>query len=167
MRAHAWVSAPCGKAGQLAPSTRAAPLLVGAPPLPRGSKDLVDAWPGGALWLDRYCAGLGISGQPAADAADVEPLCAALAAVSVSALSFHPSGLAPTIGPRSPRRRLVCSLLRFSTAGAQPHASPATTEPAPTPALTPAPSPATPGAGALEAGRPRFPQLRPAHVPSL
>ena len=63
MRAHA--VAPLLEAGQLGFHHRAAPLLEELPRFPRGSKDLVDAFGQGALWLEsRYWRGLGIKREP-------------------------------------------------------------------------------------------------------
>jgi predicted phage terminase large subunit-like protein len=62
-RAHA--VAPLLEAGQVRFHHRAAPLVEELPRFPKGTKDLVDAFGHGALWLEtRYWRGLGIKRDP-------------------------------------------------------------------------------------------------------
>jgi hypothetical protein len=62
-RAHA--VAPLLEAGQVRFHHRAAPLVEELPRFPKGSKDLVDAFGHGALWLEaRYWRGLGLKQGP-------------------------------------------------------------------------------------------------------
>ncbi|MCP9915338.1 terminase [Cyanobium sp. ATX 6F1] len=62
-RAHA--VAPLLEAGQVRFHHRAAPLMEELPRFPKGTKDLVDAFGHGALWLEtRYWRGLGIKRDP-------------------------------------------------------------------------------------------------------
>ncbi|WP_259727326.1 terminase [Synechococcus sp. CS-1326] len=62
-RAHA--VAPLLEAGQVRFHHRAAPLIEELPRFPKGTKDLVDAFGHGALWLEtRYWRGLGIKRDP-------------------------------------------------------------------------------------------------------
>jgi hypothetical protein len=62
-RAHA--VAPLLEAGQVRFHHRAAPLIEELPRFPKGSKDLVDAFGHGALWLEsRYWRGLGLKRDP-------------------------------------------------------------------------------------------------------
>ena len=62
-RAHA--VAPLLEAGQVRFHHRAPPLVEELPRFPKGSKDLVDAFGHGALWLEaRYWRGLGLKQGP-------------------------------------------------------------------------------------------------------
>ncbi|MCP9820257.1 terminase [Synechococcus sp. Cruz-9H2] len=62
-RAHA--VSPLLEAGQVRFHHRAAPLVEELPRFPKGTKDLVDAFGHGALWLEtRYWRGLGIKRDP-------------------------------------------------------------------------------------------------------
>jgi hypothetical protein len=57
--------APLLEAGQVRFHHRAAPLVEELPRFPKGSKDLVDAFGHGALWLEaRYWRGLGLKQGP-------------------------------------------------------------------------------------------------------
>jgi hypothetical protein len=57
--------APLLEAGQVRFHHRAAPLVEELPRFPKGTKDLVDAFGHGALWLEtRYWRGLGIKRDP-------------------------------------------------------------------------------------------------------
>jgi len=92
----------------------------------------------GALWLVIPLTGAvwGIKREPLPMLPDPLNRCACSSALPFQfAAGFHASAWPRPIGPRSPSAPTRLPAFRFSTAGAQPHASPATTEPAPAPAL--------------------------------